>query len=346
MVARSSLAGSFVFPASTVFSNGNMRLISWNANMAYRKKFGSLEILNPDIVVVQECERSFFESRNLPYVWSGKNPHKGLAVYATDSKTSVELVDMPVSRHMMPVIYKKDGIDFHILAVWSQLDPQFPYIEGMRVDLHKYMDFLRYPYSMVVGDWNSNPKLDEKYGIRKGNKGHIAFADLLLELGLHSIYHTFNNDVVAGDELHPTLFFRREKERPFHIDYCFASAGLTTAVRSVEVGAFGDWITLSDHMPLIVDFNTDAIKNMNEEIKWTFAKTYALTAPHEYVLKKDYPDFFEMMRMNIEKEGVDEQFTLFGETNWYRYIYTDTHRYWICGDVLNRDSRYGKATEV
>ena len=77
------------------------------------------------------------------------------------------------------------------------------------------------------------------------------------------------------------------------------------------------------------------------EIKWTFAKTYAQTAPHEYILEENYPEYFAEMRAKIEKDGKDEPFTIFGKTNVYRYLYTDMHRYWIIEDVLNRDSRYG-----
>lgn len=230
-----------------------MRLISWNANMAYRKKFGSLEALNPDIVVVQECEKRFFETRELPHVWSGRNLYKGIAVYATDPEDTVVLADAPVSRHMMPVIYTKDGVDFHILAVWSQLDPLFPYIEGMHEDLPLYADFLRNPRSMIVGDWNSNPKLDEKYKVKNG---HMAVAEMLRGWGLQSAYH-MNHGMSPGEEAHPTLFFRREKERPFHIDYCFVSGELARAVRSVSIGTHDDWISSSDHMPLIVDIDTN-----------------------------------------------------------------------------------------
>ena len=79
-----------------------------------------------------------------------------------------------------------------------------------------------------------------------------------------------------------------------------------------------------------------------KEINWTFAKTYAQTAPHEYILEENYPEFFAEMKAKIEKEGRDEPFTLFGRTNTYKYFYTDSHRYWVIEDVLNRDSRYGQ----
>ncbi len=77
-----------------------------------------------------------------------------------------------------------------------------------------------------------------------------------------------------------------------------------------------------------------------KSIKWTFAKTYAETAPHEYILEENYPDFFAEMKEKIDKKGKGEPFTLFGRTTIYRYFYTDTHRYWVIEDVLNRDNRY------
>jgi len=76
-------------------------------------------------------------------------------------------------------------------------------------------------------------------------------------------------------------------------------------------------------------------------IYWREAKTYSKIAPHEYILEKDYPEFFKKIKAKIEKDGKDEPFTLLGHTNVYKYFYTVTYRYWIIENVLNRDSRYG-----
>jgi len=90
--------------------------------------------------------------------------------------------------------------------------------------------------------------------------------------------------------------------------------------------------------------------------KWRSAKTYARFAPHEYFLQKENPAAFLFYKDLLDKEGVDEPFTLYGHIKWYRYYYTDTHRYWIdegykdkeTGEyplILNRDSRFGKKSE-
>lgn len=318
-----------------------MRIITWNANGAYRKKFERLEALQPDIVIVQEAEPDFFEKRGLPYVWTGKDPKKkGIGVYAMNQHSTLERADIVESKHMMPIIYREHGMELHILAVWSQKDGGSDYIEGMNKDMPKYQGFLYHPNSFVIGDWNSSVALDEKYGGEE--VGHNVLVRLLESWNLGSAYHYSQGMDAHGKEKHPTFFHRKEMDNPFHIDYFFAPKKLLPQIKEVSVGHPDEWIKLSDHMPLIVDIQLDSIQKNDEGIKWTFAKTYALSAPHEYVLQRNYPEYFAQMQAKIAKEGTDEPFTLFGNTKVYRYIYTESHRYWVDEDVLNRDSRYGR----
>jgi len=46
----------------------------------------------------------------------------------------------------------------------------------------------------------------------------------------------------------------RHKNKPYHIDYCFASAELMSGQQTVEVGDYDEWIGLSDHVPVIITF--------------------------------------------------------------------------------------------
>lgn len=76
---------------------------------------------------------------------------------------------------------------------------------------------------------------------------------------------------------------------------------------------------------------------------WTFAKTYAKTAPHKYVIcdkldaegRKEY----EWVAKRIAEKGVDEKFY----RTTFRYLYFDGMKYWLHdtdqmkGGVLNRD---------
>lgn len=99
------------------------------------------------------------------------------------------------------------------------------------------------------------------------------------------------------------------------------------------------------------------MENNELKPKWRTAKTYANYAPHEYFMQKDYPVAFDYYADLLKKEGINEPFTLYGRTKWYRYYYTDTHRYWIdegykekrTGEyplIMNRDRRFGTKSEL
>ncbi|HET9824163.1 MAG TPA: hypothetical protein VFP87_02450, partial [Chitinophagaceae bacterium] len=58
-----------------------------------------------------------------------------------------------------------------------------------------------------------------------------------------------------GKERHPTLYMYRQKDKPYHIDYCFASKDLIGKLKSVEVGKFRSWCRYSDHVPVMIAFD-------------------------------------------------------------------------------------------
>ena len=65
-----------------------MRIITWNCNMAFRRKAGHILGLRPDIVVVPECEcidkLKFPTETKKPtsILWFGKNVNKGLGIFS------------------------------------------------------------------------------------------------------------------------------------------------------------------------------------------------------------------------------------------------------------------------
>ena len=50
------------------------------------------------------------------------------------------------------------------------------------------------------------------------------------------------------------FFLYRNKNKPYHLDYCFASTDLIDKLENIEIGAYDDWRTHSDHTPLITTF--------------------------------------------------------------------------------------------
>jgi endonuclease/exonuclease/phosphatase family metal-dependent hydrolase len=66
------------------------------------------------------------------------------------------------------------------------------------------------------------------------------------------MYHA-SKKVKFGTERDPTLYFRNNRKTPYHTDYIFAPADFVDSRKSFSVGKYEDWISLSDHMPLIAE---------------------------------------------------------------------------------------------
>ncbi len=73
---------------------------------------------------------------------------------------------------------------------------------------------------------------------------------MLEQFDIFSMYHTFTNSEL-GIEKEQTLYFRKNKKTPYHIDYIFAPAEIINRGKSFSVGKYEDWTSLSEHMPLI-----------------------------------------------------------------------------------------------
>ena len=61
---------------------------------------------------------------------------------------------------------------------------------------------------------------------------------------------------IRGGEKQPSFFHHRKETKPYHIDYVFMSRHLLS-YSSIELGDMSNWLTLSDHMPLIVTMDLD-----------------------------------------------------------------------------------------
>lgn len=227
-----------------------MRLISWNCKMAYRKKAELISKYKPDLVVVPECE--YLGERTSKNLWFGDNAKKGIGIFSY-SDFDLELheeYDL-VFRYVIP-IRVTGPLEFNLFAVWAMNDIQDVrrrYIGQVYSAIQFYKNLLKFP-SIIVSDFNWNAIWDRNpdYPLC-GNLSDVV--DSLSRLGIRSAYHEFLNEKF-GEETAPTFFMHHSKDKPHHIDYCFASTEFD--ISSVEVGTFNDWIKRSDHIPLIVSF--------------------------------------------------------------------------------------------
>ena len=68
-----------------------MKIINWNCNLNLSKKFEHIEKHQPDIAIIQECEKldsSYFP--NGKYFWIGKNEQKGLGVIVFNQSAKID----------------------------------------------------------------------------------------------------------------------------------------------------------------------------------------------------------------------------------------------------------------
>ena len=77
----------------------------------------------------------------------------------------------------------------------------------------------------------------------------------LKDIGIESLYHNYRNEK-QGEESQPTFFLHRKIEKPYHIDYIFGCLFFQNRVKKIEVGPIKQWLSVSDHLPIICEFET------------------------------------------------------------------------------------------
>lgn len=237
-----------------------MKLITWNCQGAFRKKAEMILVECPDILVVQECEDPkkliFNKTVREPndFLWFGDNKHKGLGVFSY-SDYKFKLLDLEYNsdiKFIAPISVTGGEVDFTLFAIWAnnRHDPNGQYIEQVWKAVNHYEHLLNDRPVILIGDFNSNKIWDKKHRIGK----HSTVVENLEVKYIYSVYHRILKQE-QGKENHPTFFLQRNKEKPYHIDYCFTSRDLYEKIKNISVGTYEKWISHSDHTPLIINFD-------------------------------------------------------------------------------------------
>lgn len=227
--------------------------------MAFRKKAAFILAHQPDILVVPECENperlKFTEQRLVPkdMMWYGNNPNKGLGVFSySDYKLCLLDCHNPNFKNILPIAVTGGKVDFILFAIWANNpeDKDGHYVTQIWKAIKYYEQLLDENKTILIGDFNSNTIWDKPR--REGN--HSTVVERLKSKQILSAYHTFHNQV-QGKEEHPTWFMYRHQNKPYHLDYCFASKYFMENLKNVTIGCYDDWSAHSDHKPLIVEFD-------------------------------------------------------------------------------------------
>jgi len=237
-----------------------MKIIVWNCNMAFRKKASHILELQPDILIVPECEHpdrlKFGVDTKLPteVIWYGENTNKGLGVFSySNYKLKLLKIHNPLFKNILPIKVTGEQESFMLFAIWANnpADKDGAYVTQVWKAINYYQKLIKRTNTILAGDFNSNSIWDRPRRI--GN--HSDVVSFLAKKKIFSTYHTFSEQT-HGKETHPTQFMYRHENKPYHLDYCFASSDFISRMKHVEIGRYEDWRALSDHKPVIVEFDS------------------------------------------------------------------------------------------
>lgn len=236
-----------------------LRLVEWNVAMALHTKAHLVQALSPDIAVLPESAHPDRIGEAMAAVgatstqWIGASPNKGLLVAAFGDWT-LRIDDAYDAGYQWVMPLHIDGpARIRMLAVWDMNHRGSGHdsarrLGACRASMDHYAEFLSGGADLTVisGDFNNSVYWDKPGGaVRFGD-----FMDQLQSRGLVSTYH-HRNGCARGAEAHPTLWWTRNVDKPYHVDYTFVSPA--SAVEAVTMGAAADWLAHSDHSPMTVD---------------------------------------------------------------------------------------------
>lgn len=232
-----------------------MKIISWNCNMAFRKKWKAIIDFNPDVIFLQECEspakfKGYISIPNInQFLWFGTNENKGLGVI-TFNNTLVEKKKINKNfQFVIPLKLMDKDIELHTFLVWAMpaKNKRNSYV-GQLWNAFNYYRLSTHKKYMIIGDWNSHVQWDHE----RKNGNHSMLISKLKNKDIVSLYHHIN-ELEQGEEKDPTIYLLKKESKPYHLDYCAVSECLINEKSEIKIGAYNQWIKFSDHMPLFIN---------------------------------------------------------------------------------------------
>lgn len=232
-----------------------MRLITWNCQGAFRKKYGLIAGFKPHLAVIQECEhpdKLHWKDAPAPdfSLWFGEKTSKGVGIFSWGGLSAAALPGYDESiRYCIP-LQVEGPMRFRAVAVWAMDHPdrKLSYSAQVHQALGQYREFIQGEDCIILGDFNSSKRTTPRS--RMGN--HVTLTNGLEDLWLVSAYHHFFHEK-QGKEHHGTFFRARKVEHANHIDYVYIPVRWTRRLLRVQLGDPAVWLAFSDHCPVIVD---------------------------------------------------------------------------------------------
>ncbi|RJG12603.1 endonuclease/exonuclease/phosphatase family protein [Pseudomonas cavernicola] len=229
-----------------------MKILTWNCNGAFRKKYQEIERFQADLYVIQECENPEHtkgEYRNWAgsYLWYGDNKNKGIGIFA---KNGVEIQRLDWKDNSLQLFLPvRVNNQFNMIGVWTKQanSPTFRYIGQLWKYLELHKEKMAAGSTVLCGDLNSNKIWD----VWDRWWNHSDVVRELDAVNMQSLYHLATGEE-QGSESAPTLYLQRNLKKAYHIDFAFASEGMFNPQKdTITVGSHNPWLEFSDHAPVI-----------------------------------------------------------------------------------------------
>ncbi len=225
-----------------------MKIVTWNCNLNFAKKYEHIESMDADVCIIQECEKlkeDYFP--NSKFFWTGRIENKGLGVLVKNGSASLDPSHNSNLINFLPI--RSDNLK--ILGVWAYNHRAKKFGDNVSGETIQAIEFYKewlvdadLP-CVFGGDFNNSVIWD-----RPNNKNNFQNINTQLEgLGFASAYHT-NTEDDFGCEESATFYHTKQESKKYHIDYLYVRSMESICI---ELGKYEDWIKLSDHSPLIVE---------------------------------------------------------------------------------------------
>jgi exonuclease III len=228
-----------------------MRIATWNVNNGdmMSKLFRLVERFHPDLAVLTEASKPMSKLPNVHWVKDSQT--RGIAVYVSPG-LSISPISANGPFHPCVHGYRISGrSSFDLLACWSHAGKRKDDYRECWVDgIARYEKYLKAKDIIIAGDLNDNAIWDRDYPWHPPIK--TIFDGYREQYNVVSAYHKFRKEEY-GKELEKSLCFLKNRSKRYHIDYILLPQAWMDRVTAVSLGDHGDWLKLSDHMPLMVE---------------------------------------------------------------------------------------------
>ncbi len=240
-----------------------MRVLSWNMN---RRKNGCWDYLkktiDPDIALLQETSLldNSFNKQTIVEVEVKKNIRN--SIYS--SKYEFERINFPLefNKDMICAKFSLENSNIFLISIYGNLD-LFPFFTVFTGQISLMVTFLKNNFNaehiIIGGDFNCDRRMDNNPTAsrfaKRGERVTNLFFDSILNMGFKNCLRKFHSDYIETYRHHMV-----NSRYPWELDHMFCTNSLYDGLKKIEVMNNSDVIELSDHNPIIAEFDLSFVK--------------------------------------------------------------------------------------